>query len=309
MGTNAGRPTKDRNVTSIALRLLEPCEHIWLFDAGEGTQQQLLRTPLKLNKISKIFITHLHGDHIYGLPGLLTSRSYHEGAGPLMLFGPPGIKQLLDTIFELSGAYLNYELMVQEITDEGLLYEDVHFRVEVGSLDHRVPCFGYRVVEKEQSGMLNIEKLMQLGVPKGPLYGQLKRGENVWLEDGTEVLVAEVTAPPLPGRIITILGDTKPCDNAVKLAENADLLVHEATFRAGMEEKAHAYGHSTTIEAAETARRAGANRLLLTHYSSRFRMEELYQLQEEAAAYHPNTTAAYDLFSTTVPKRKRSSPH
>ncbi|MUT67327.1 ribonuclease Z [Paenibacillus sp. NEAU-GSW1] len=300
LGTGAGRPTKERNVTSIALRLPEPDCALWLFDAGEATQHQFMRTPLKLNKLEALFVTHLHGDHTFGIPGLLGTRSYVGGNGPLKLFGPPGIREFTETALRLSSTHLDYEIEYHEI-EAGVIWENDRFTIEARELEHRVPCFGYRIVEHDRPGKLNAEKLKALGVPEGPLYGMLKKGIDITMPDGSTISAAEVSGAPLKGRIITILGDTKPCSNTVLLARNADLLVHEATFAADQQEKAHLYGHSTTAEAAEAAREAGAKQLIMTHFSSRFTELHISELEQEARAIFPNSHAAHDLFHMMIP--------
>jgi ribonuclease Z len=185
-----------------------------------------------------------------------------------------------------------------------VVYKTERYTVEALPLEHRVPCFGYRITECESPGKLNVERLRQLGVPAGPLFGRIKKGEDITLPDGTLVRAADVAGKPQCGRIITIAGDTKPCDNALRLAQNADLLVHEATFAAGQEEKAHLYGHSTTVEAATTARDANAKRLIMTHFSTRFVDEDLAGLEEEARTIFPESYAAHDLYHTEIPRPK-----
>ncbi|MBD2869821.1 ribonuclease Z [Paenibacillus arenilitoris] len=301
LGTGAGRPGKHRNVTGIALQLPDPSCHWWLFDAGEATQHQLLRTPLKLSKLEAVFVTHLHGDHLYGLPGLLSSRSFDGGITPLRLFGPPGLKHYVDTVFGISGTQLDYELHIHELTaPEGEIWDNGTVRIEAGALEHRIACYGYRVTEREQPGKLLVHKLEELGLTAGPLYGKLKQGQSVALEDGTLIRSEDVTGEAKPGRVVTILGDTKPCANVVKLAKGADLLVHEATFARGMEEKAHEFGHSTTAEAAEAAAAAGAKRLVMTHFSGRYGSEDLIRLEAEAAERFKPVTAAVDLMMLEV---------
>lgn len=306
LGTGAGRPSKYRNVTAIALQLPEPSCSWWLFDAGEATQHQLLQLPLKLNKLDVVFVTHLHGDHIYGLPGLLSSRSFDGGVTPVRLFGPKGIKQYIETVFELSGTQLDYELIIHELSEAGgLIYEDDQFTVECGTLEHRVLSYGYRITEADAPGRLQVEKLQAMGLKPGPQYGQLKRGESVTLSDGTTIQPKDVLEPDLPGRIVTLLGDTAPCDNAIYLAREADLLVHEATFAAGMELKAHEFGHSTTVEAASNAKAANARRLVMTHFSGRYRNEDLAKLAEEASAVFPAADAAADLQMIEISRTNR----
>lgn len=300
LGTSAGRPTLVRNVTSIALLLPEPHHRFWLFDAGEGTQHQLLRTKLKLNKLEKIFITHMHGDHTYGLSGLLGSRTYYEGAGRLEIYGPPGIRSYLENVIERSELHLNYELEIREVEEGRLPIEDDRLTVETAELHHRIRCFGYRISERPRPGQLDLEKLAQLGAPPGPLYGKLKIGEDVLLPDGRTIRSADVVGEPAPGRVVTILGDTSPCETAVRLAEGADLLVHEATFDAGLEEKAIAYGHSTIAQAAETASQAKAKRLAVTHFSARYSEEDAERFAAENRSIHPDIVAASDFMELQI---------
>ncbi|BBH19890.1 ribonuclease Z [Paenibacillus baekrokdamisoli] len=299
LGTSAGRPTKARNVTSIALSLPEPQHCFWLFDTGEGTQHRLLGSKLKLNKLERIFITHLHGDHLYGLPGLLTSRSYFEGAVPLQIYGPPGLQAFIDCVFHQSGVHLGYELSITEIVS-GQIVTDDFFTVEAAELEHRMQCFGYRVTEHSQPGKLNLPLLKTLGVPSGPMYGKLKQGEDVTLPSGEMIRSSDVVGPPVAGRIITILGDTRPCENAITLSKDADLIVHEGTFAGGMEEKAAAYGHSTVLQAAETAAKANVKQLVMTHFSSRFDDAAIELLVQDAKEIFANVSAAHDYLEINV---------
>ncbi|TXK85378.1 ribonuclease Z [Paenibacillus sp. N3.4] len=303
LGTGAGMPSKQRNVTSIALNLLDERGTYWLFDCGEGTQQQILNSPVKLGRTEKLFITHLHGDHLYGLPGLLTSRSYLGGDTPLTLYGPVGLKSFVDTALAVSGAHLTYTLQIVEIEDEGLLFEDETFRVETARLEHRIECFGYRVIEKDQPGKLMQEKLFEIGVPAGPVYGKLKLGETVQLADGRILHGPDFVGAPIPGRIVVILGDTRYCSGAKHLAQGADVLVHEATFGMDKQELAYSFDHATSHDAARTAEESQANLLILTHISSRYQGEAINVLLQEAQAIHPNTYIAKDFWSIEVPRK------
>lgn len=294
LGTGAGRPAKNRNVTSLIIQFGQPQHDIWMFDCGEGSQHQLMHTSYKLNRISRIFITHLHGDHIFGLPGLLSSRAFQGGLQPVALYGPKGLRLWLETTLSISETHLGHDLHIHEI-EEGLVYEDARFMVKALPLEHRIDCYGYRITEKDQPGRLQAEKLQELGIGAGPMYGRLKKGENIVLEDGTIIEASTVTEPPVKGRVIAILGDTKPCDNVARLCHHADLVVHEATFEAALAEKAIEFGHSTTQHAAQAARAACARRLLLTHFSSRYSDEDLADLVAEAQQLFPNTEAATDL--------------
>ncbi|UTE76246.1 ribonuclease Z [Rossellomorea sp. KS-H15a] len=303
LGTGAGVPAKLRNVTSIALKLLEERGAVWLFDCGEATQHQILHTSLKPRRIEKIFITHLHGDHIYGLPGLLGSRSFQGGETKLTVYGPKGIKEFIEVSLSVSRTHLQYPLEVVEI-EEGVIFQDEGFSVEAMGLDHALPTFGYRVIEKAKPGVLQVDQLRERGVQPGPLYKKLKCGETVRLEDGTEVDGKDFLGPSIPGRVVTILGDTRFCSNAMELSKNADVLVHEATFNRDQEEMAREYYHSTTKQAGETALQAGARRLFLTHISSRYAKESWEELEKEARDVFPESYMARDFMEYVIPLKK-----
>jgi ribonuclease Z len=307
LGTNAGVPTIQRNVTSIALRLLEERRSIWMFDCGEGTQHQVLRSPIRLGKLEKLFITHLHGDHLFGLPGLLSSRGYQGGTSPLTVYGPPGLKAYLDISLAVSQSRIPYKIEIVEHTG-GTVFEDDGFKVEAALLEHRIDSYGYRVTEKDSPGSLNTELLKSYGLKPGPLYGKLKKGEDVTTDEGVRICAADVVNEPKRGRIVTILGDTRPCSGALALSLDADLVVHEATFAHDLAEMAHQYHHSTARQAAELAKEADAGQLLLTHFSSRYSSsEELIPLLEEAELIFPETLLAEE-FSAYPVYRRLSGP-
>lgn len=300
LGTGAGVPAKLRNVSALALMLLEERNAVWLFDCGEATQHQILHTSLKPRKIEKIFITHLHGDHIFGLPGLLGSRSFQGGTSELIVYGPKGIRQYLEVSLKTSSTHLKYPLSIIEF-EEGLIFEDSQFKVEALLLDHVVPSFGYRITEKDKPGSLDANKLQKVGIPPGPIYKKLKDGESVTLEDGRTINGRDYVGPPQKGRVLAILGDTRPCKNAIELARNAHLLVHESTLSGDNEDMAWEYYHSTTIQAATVAREANAHALCLTHISSRYTREDWKQLEMEAQSVFPNTTVVSDFTNIAIP--------
>ncbi|WP_413308995.1 ribonuclease Z [Bacillus sp. 1P10SD] len=302
LGTGAGMPAKLRNVTSIALKLLEERGAVWLFDVGEATQHQILHTSLKPRRIEKIFITHLHGDHIYGLPGLLSSRSFQGGESEVTVYGPKGIKEYIEMSLSLSQTYLKYPLSIIEIS-EGIIFEDDQFAVEARLLEHGIPSYGYRIMEKDRPGTLHADKLIKAGVQPGPLFRQIKNGESVTLEDGRVLDPNEFLGPEQKGRVVTILGDTRYCENAMLLAKEADLLIHEATFSKGEETLAYDYFHSTTYQAADIARKAGCKQLCLTHISSRYDRNDWRELVAEAMETFPNTDIAEDFKEIHIPLR------
>lgn len=304
LGTGAGMPSKRRNVTSLVLDLSAERGTVWMFDCGEGTQHQILSSPVKLSKLEKVFITHLHGDHIYGLPGMLSSRSYQGGDTPLTLYGPKGIRAFIETAFRISESYLTYPIEYVEFESNDQLFEDEQFIITTAKLDHRIDSFGFRIVEKEEKGTLLTDKLRELGVTPGPVYGQIKQGGPVTLPNGSVINGEDFVGPSIPGRIVTVLGDTKPCEGSLELAKEATVLIHEATFIHNLQEMADKYNHSTSVEAATIAKQAGAKSLILTHISSRYGEEEAVQLLDEAKEVFPDTYMAHDFWSFDIPRLK-----
>ncbi|MBC1531731.1 ribonuclease Z [Listeria seeligeri] len=294
LGTGAGVPSRGRNVTSIALSMLNERNAIWLFDCGEATQHQILRSQIKLSKLEKIFITHMHGDHIFGLPGLLSSRSFQGGDSDLTIYGPVGIQAYVETSLKLSGTRLTYKIIFKEM-EPGLIFEDEMFTVTADELDHGMLSYGYRIVEKDKQGALDAARLKADGVEPGPIFQKLKNGEVVTLPDGREIDGKNYIGEPQKGKIISIFGDTRETASEYALAENADVLIHEATFEGDKGKMAAEYMHSTTIQAAELAKKAGVKKLILTHISSRYDREASKALIIEAKSVFENTEIAYDL--------------
>jgi len=303
LGTGAGVPSKERNVSAIALTLLQELNSIWLFDCGEATQHQILHTSIKPRKINKIFITHLHGDHIFGLPGLLSSRSFQGGENPLTVYGPPGIKQYIETSIEVSQANITYPLYIEEIT-EGKILETETFSVYCKLLEHGISSYGFRMVEKDKPGQLQVDKLQEFGVQPGPIYQRIKDNPIVTLDDGRIIEREAFIGKDKPGRVVCILGDTRQTMVNRDFVEHADLIIHEATFEHDKKELASQYFHSTTVEAAELAKSSGAKRLILTHISSRYQKEDVPKLLAEAQAIFPNTSLAKDLQHFSITPRK-----
>ncbi|GGE03350.1 ribonuclease Z [Marinithermofilum abyssi] len=294
LGTGAGVPSKERNVSAVALRFTDAGGETWLFDCGEATQHQVLSSPVKLTRVTRIWITHLHGDHIFGLPGLLGSRSFQGAETPLILYGPAGLKEYVEVSLKTSGTYLRYPLTVEEVTDGRVLEEHNGVRVRVQALDHTLPCYGYRVEEPDRPGRLQVERLKREGVAPGPHFRDLKAGKEVILPDGRRLYGSDYLEPNKPGRQVVILGDTRAVPEITDFARGADVLVHEATFGEGEEEMATRHGHSTTVQAAEMAKRAGVKRLILTHISARYRLANEKELLAQARRVFPHTELARD---------------
>ncbi|HLR08189.1 MAG TPA: ribonuclease Z [Bacillota bacterium] len=299
LGTGAGIPSKERNVSSIALSLLQEANSIWLFDCGEATQHQILHTTIKPKKINKIFITHLHGDHIFGLPGLLSSRSFQGGDDTITVYGPKGIQTFLDTTLKTSHTSLNYPLKIVEV-EEGQIIDEDNFAVFCKKLDHNVTSYGYRIVEKDRPGKLLVDKLKAIGIPPGPIYQEIKNNPVVQTPEGTTIFREQFVGPDKKGKVISILGDTRSAYKYKHFVQNSDVLVHEATFSSESEQLAHDYFHSTTTQAAELAKAGNVKQLILTHISSRYQQEDALQLLHEARTIFANTELAKDFYRLPI---------
>lgn len=307
LGTSSGVPTRSRNVSSVGFRLPQRAE-LWLFDCGEATQHQILRSDLKISQLTRIFITHLHGDHIYGLMGLLATCGLAGNAQHIDIYGPPKLDEYLKACGRTSSTHFSYPLQVHTV-QPGIIYEDDEFIVSCDRLDHRVTTFGYRVVEKDKPGRFDVEKAKALGIPPGRIYGQLKRGEIVTLNDGRIINGVDLCSAPEVGRKLAYCTDTIYCDGAVSLAQDADVLIHEATFSHQDAELAFQRLHSTSTMAAQTALAAQVKLLIMTHFSPRYAPGnhiELKDLLAEARAIFPNTEMAYDFLTYEVPRRREA---
>jgi ribonuclease Z len=306
LGTSSGVPTRARNVSSVALRLPQRAE-LWLFDCGEGTQHQILRSDLKSSQLSRIFITHMHGDHIFGLMGLLASCGLAGNVERVDIYGPSGLNEYIQAALRYSHTHFSYPVKVHAVRP-GVIYEDHEFTVSCDLLHHRIPAFGYRIAEKDRPGRFDVEKAKALQIPAGRIYGQLKRGETVTLADGRVINGKELCGPTEIGRKIAYCTDTVYCEGAVELAQDADVLIHEATFAHQDADLAFQRLHSTTTMAAQTALIAKAKRLIMTHFSPRYapgNTLELKDLLQEARAIFPSTDMAYDFMTYEVPRRRQ----
>ncbi|HLL71337.1 MAG TPA: ribonuclease Z [Pyrinomonadaceae bacterium] len=308
LGTSSGVPTRARNVSAVALRLPQRAE-VWLFDCGEATQHQLQRTPLRISQISRIFITHLHGDHLFGLLGLIATCGMAGEAQEINIYGPEGLAQYVRACAELSRTTLSASLKIHTV-EPGLIYRDDEYSVTCQPLKHRITSFGYRVTESDRPGRFDVERALALGVPSGPLYGRLKRGESVELADGRVIHGRELNAAPVAGRVVAYCTDTMYCRSAVSLAERADLLIHEATFADEDEPLAVQSMHSTATVAARVASEAQVRRLLLTHFSPRYTQDSpvtIDNLLAQARAVFPQTDTARDFLTYEVPRREQDA--
>jgi ribonuclease Z len=306
LGTSSGVPTRARNVSSVALSLPQRAE-VWLFDCGEATQHQLQRTPLRISHISRIFITHLHGDHLFGLMGLLATCGLAGQGQEIHLYGPDGLAEYVRMSAQLSRTTLSDTLNIHTV-EAGRIYSDDEFSVTCLPLKHRITSYGYRVTESDRPGRFDVERAHALGIPSGPLFGCLKRGESIELADGRVVHGRELNGPSIEGRAVVYCTDTMYCRNSVALSEQADALIHEATFAAMDEPLAVQSMHSTTTMAARVASEARVRQLLLTHFSPRYTKESEAtpdDLLAEARAIFPRTEMARDFMTYDVPRRDR----
>lgn len=259
-----------------------------------------------MSQITRIFVTHMHGDHTYGLMGLLASCGLAGNPTRIDIYGPPNLSEYLRACGRYSQTHFSYPVKVHTV-QPGVVFEDDEYTVSCLPLTHRVPAFGYRIAEKDKPGRFNVEQATALGIPSGPLYGKLKRGERVTLPDGRMVNGADLCGETQVGRKFVYCTDTVYCDNAVELAQDADVLVHEATFAHQDAEMAYQRLHSTSTMAAQVALGAGVKQLIMTHFSPRYAPGNaigLDDLLKEARAIFPNTIMAYDFLTQEIPRRR-----
>lgn len=279
LGTSSGTPSRERNVASVAMVLDGT---VLLFDCGEATQHQLLRAPVKSGAIEAIFISHLHGDHIYGLPGLLATLSMNNRDRPLTLVGPEGLREYVECVLATSNHHPIFPIDVVAPP-----YRGGSFTVVAAPLEHSIPALGYCLIEDDRPGKFDPDKACALGFAPQEFSALVRSGD------------ARVSGPARRGRRVAICTDTRPCDAAVELARDADVLIHESTYGEELRAEADARMHSTAMGAAEVAAKAGVKQLILTHFSTRYR--DAAALLGEARAVFANTEAANDFAVFAVP--------
>jgi len=291
LGTSAGIPTPDRGLPAV---IVEVEGELVLFDCGEGTQRQMLRAGLSLGRRMKVFITHLHGDHLFGLPGLVQSMGLLKRVNPLDVYGPPGIRDFIEDTTVSTMSELSFELNIFEVT-EGKLFGGRVYSIEGVWADHTRPAMAYRLTVGGSLGQFMPEKATALGIPAGPLWKELKEGRGIQLEGGRRIEPAGVLGRPVRGRVLVYSGDTRPCLAVERLAAGADFLIHESTFTSALAERAERDGHSTAQGAALLAARARVAKLVLTHISARYTSAD--EILSEAREVFVNTDVASDLDS------------
>ncbi|XP_075442462.1 zinc phosphodiesterase ELAC protein 1 [Ascaphus truei] len=356
LGTGSAYPSPCRGASAVVFRNEGEC---WLFDCGEGTQTQFMKSPLKAGRITKIFITHLHGDHLFGLPGLLCTVSLQVGSTltkqPVDIYGPVGLRDFVWRSLEVSHSQLVFPYFVHELIpsqdqcpaeefkdlsmfgresgpvgqEQGrtiyedpedssyMLFDNEQFIVKAFKLFHRIPSFGFVIEERERPGKLNVQKLRDLGIQPGPVCGKLKNGVTIVLESGVTISPSDVLEDPVPGRKVCILGD---CSGTVgvggaRLCYEADLLIHEATLDDSQMDKAKEHGHSTPKIAAEFANLCRAKKLVLTHFSQRYKPPDMVtegdddvavlKKQAESALIRQDVVLAEDFMTVEIPVKKQ----
>jgi len=284
LGTSAMVPTKERNHSSVFLRYKN--EGI-MFDCGEGTQRQLKHVGIKPSQVTKIVLSHWDGDHVLGLPGLIQTLAMAEDNKHLIIFGPKGSKKRFEHMFKAFEFYNVIDLDIREYK-AGKFYDCMEFEIHAHKLEHKVPCYGFEWIEKDRL-RINVDKAEKLGL-KGPILGRLQRGTDV-TNKGKKIKAKDVTYK-VSGKKLGIIADTRICTSCVKIAKDKDVLVCESTFAKKDGEKAHKFFHMTTEQAASIAHDGGAKKLVLTHFSQRYK--DVSVLEDEAKDIFPNAIAAYD---------------
>lgn len=295
LGTSSAAPTPERGLSSLAI--MRDGE-LLLFDAGEGMQRNFIKAGLGMNRKMKVFVTHMHSDHCVGLLGLLQTMSLQGREKRLDIYGQPKLKEFLLENMRIINFGLTFDVAIHTIEDEGIVVQEKDYLVTCCTAKHSVPALSFRLDELDRPGEFNVKLVKKLGVPEGELYGQLQRGHDI-KHEGKIIRSADVVGAPRPGRKIGISGDTRPTEKLVKFFSGCDVLVFESTYSHDKLAKALETLHSTATEAAKLAKKAGAKKLFLTHFSARY--DETSELVKEASAIHVNVEAAEDLKAVDIP--------
>ena len=291
LGTSSMQPTKDRGLSSI---WLDFGKDKVLVDCGEGTQRQLKIAGLKPTKLSKIFLTHCHGDHMLGLGGLIYYLSSNEYKGTLQVYGPKGLKEYYKHLLQSCMFSETIEIKIHEI-ENGIIYEDDEYYVEALKLEHQALCYGYNFIEKDKR-KINLDYIKKHDLEQHPILGKLQKGEDI--EWNGKIIKASKGTTLVKGKKLSIVIDTGLCSNALKLAKDADLLISESTFLDNLKEQAKERKHLTAKQAAEIAKKSKVKKLALTHFSQRYKSVD--EVEKEAKKIFKNTVLAEDFMEINV---------
>lgn len=296
LGTSGSVPTLKRSLPSV---IVQCQKELLMFDCGENTQRQMMQGKVSFHKKLRIFLTHLHGDHVLGLPGVLQTMALMDRKEPVTIYGPPGIRDFLVCTKETLNFGLTFPVEINEILSEGAVLNTEEFIITAVKSNHAIKSYSYSFTEKPRPGRFYPKKAQTFGVPEGELWSKLQMGKEVELNDGRVVKPSDVMGPLRSGRKIVYSGDTRPFVEFANFASNADLIIHESTFDDSLREKAELDGHSTPSQAAEQAKTAGAKQLILTHISARYPDASL--LLEQAKKVFANTLIAEDFMELVLP--------
>lgn len=298
LGCGGMMPLPYRHLTSVLLRR---DGDLFLFDGGEGTQVSLKRLNLKWKKIDAIFVSHTHADHVTGLPGILMLSSQVDRTEPLYIYGPPKIKEYIETSRSVLDMYINYPIIVKEITAPCVVHSGKDFYIRAFPLDHTKTCVGYTLEELDRPGEFNPQKARELGVPCGPLWSQLQNGNEVQATDGSIVKPEQVLGEKRSGRKFSFVTDTLYKPNIAEEVKGSDLLICEGMFEKALLDQAKEKKHMTAEQAATIARDANVRRMCMIHYSPRYIDKDLHVLLEEAQAIWPQAELSHDRMQIDIP--------
>lgn len=297
LGTSGMMPLPGRFLTSALVRREG---ELFLFDCGEGTQVSLKMLNLRWKQISSIFISHMHADHVTGLPGLLMLSSQVDRTQPLTIYGPARLADYIESSRKILDMYINYEIRCIPV-EPGVIAECDEYHINCFPLKHTKQCFGYSIVEKERPGAFSVERALELRVPKGPLWGKLQRGEDVMNSEGVVIHPSDVLGEKRSGRKFSFVTDTMYFPEIADYVYGSDILFCEAMFSDDLEDDAREKKHMTARQAAMCARDGEVGMLCLQHYSPRYSDRELKILGEEAKAIFPSTVLTRDRMSFDIP--------
>jgi ribonuclease Z len=297
LGTSGAVPTTERAPSAL---LCNREGERFLFDCGEGTQRQMMQFGTGFS-VTHLFVTHLHGDHVLGIPGLVQTWDFNDREEPLAIHAPPGSREHIESLLHAGGHRPSFPIRVHEVAPGRVALDGDGFEVRAFETQHRTRSVGWVLVEDDRRGRFDRERAEELGVPVGPKFGRLHDGESVELDDGRVVHPEQVVGEPRPGRRLVYTGDTRPVRATEEVAAGADLLIHEATFASDEADRARSTGHTTAREAGTLARRAGVKRLALTHISSRYAGDASAIADEAAAAFGGDSVVAHDGLEVEVP--------